>query len=238
MSGLRLYGVVRAGTKPPARTTTVVHHDVAAVVGELTGPELTEENATEHLDVLCSLVTETPVVPLRFGTVAPDEDAVRDEVLASGHDDFVAMLDALDGKVEVRVTLAFDEQRMLRDTVAESTELRAAAGGSRELADRMAIGEAAVRELTARVQAQGEQLVAPLLAVADSATRVGSEEPATDAWAFLVDLDHLSTMDELVARLGTAESGAEITYFGPLPALTFAGAAAPPPREQGSRWGW
>lgn len=238
MSGLRLYGVVRADTEPPEHTSTVVHDDIAAVVREMTAPQLTDEDATDHLDVLCALVTTGPVVPLRFGTVAPDADGVRDEVLAPGRDGFVAMLDALDGKVELRVSLAFDEQQLLREALTDSAELRGVAGDTRELTDQVAIGEIAVRELTARTGTRAEQLMAPLLDVADAGQRVESNEPATDVWAFLVDADQVSTVDKLVARLSRVENEVEVTYFGPLPALTFVDAAAPPPRARTSAWGW
>lgn len=236
MSGLRVYGVVRAGTKTPPNTDTVEYGDIAAVVGDMTGPELTDSEATDHLDVLCALVTTGPVVPLRFGTVAPDAEAVCTEVLAPAHDNFVAMLESLHGMVELRVVVAFDEQQMLRDALAGNAELRGAAGG-RGLADQMAIGEMAVRELTERVHAEGERLLAPVCEIAKASQRVEPPEPATDVWALLVAADDLSTVDQQVAKLA-AQSDAEINYFGPLPALTFAGAAAPPPQRQGSAWGW
>lgn len=85
----------------------MVGEGLAVVVADVRG------DAVSHLDVLCELVRTGPLLPLRFGTVAPDDDAVRAEVLRAG---LASQLDRLDGLVEVRVQLEFDERPRARGT--------------------------------------------------------------------------------------------------------------------------
>jgi hypothetical protein len=96
---LQLYGVVRAGH--PRAPRTVCWEDLAMVVGE------PEPDPAVHLAVVSALVEGGPVLPVRFGTVADDEEAVRDEVLAPFADEYRADLDRLDGLAEVHVCLRF-----------------------------------------------------------------------------------------------------------------------------------
>ena len=98
---LQLYGVVRAGH--PRAPRTVGWEDLAMVVGD------PEPDPAVHLAVVSALVEGGPVLPVRFGTVAEDEDAVRTEVLAPAADTYRADLDRLDGLAEVHVCLRFTE---------------------------------------------------------------------------------------------------------------------------------
>ncbi|MEU4252107.1 GvpL/GvpF family gas vesicle protein [Amycolatopsis sp. NPDC026612] len=98
---LQLYGVVRAGH--PRVPRTVCWEDLAMVVGEAPA----DPDPAAHLAVVSALVEGGPVLPVRFGTVAEDEDAVRTEVLAPAADTYRTDLDRLDGLAEVHVCLRF-----------------------------------------------------------------------------------------------------------------------------------
>jgi len=94
---LLVHCVTRADQSSAART--VVWQDLAAVVSEWRTP--TQQDALAHLQMLSELVVAGPVVPLKYGTTATDEEAVRAEVLASSAPRLRAHLDRLDGLVEV-----------------------------------------------------------------------------------------------------------------------------------------
>jgi gas vesicle protein GvpL/GvpF len=100
---LQLYGVVRADH--PRAPRVVCWEDLAMVVGEAPA----EPDPAAHLAVVSALVEGGPVLPVRFGTVAEDEDLVRTEVLAPTADRYRADLDRLDGLAEVHVCLRFTE---------------------------------------------------------------------------------------------------------------------------------
>src|SRR5262249_41448741 len=95
-----LYGVGR----PPAAVRLVSAGPLIAAVSDVEDGFVVEEaDARAHVHVLIALLGGGPVIPLRLGTVAPDDDAVRAEVLDAARDELARALDALDGLVELHV---------------------------------------------------------------------------------------------------------------------------------------
>src|ERR671914_3062724 len=114
---LLVLGVVRQGhPEPPGSrkddafdVRLLESGDLAAAVTEIDDDTaLTEDDAARHLDTLILLLRDGPVLPLAFGTVSPDEDAVRTEVLDATAADLAQRLDAVDGFVETRLEVNFD----------------------------------------------------------------------------------------------------------------------------------
>lgn len=96
---LRLFGIVRAGH--PRAPQQVAWEDLAMVVGDADR----DVDPAAHLVAVSALVEHGPVLPVRFGTIAADEDAVRTEILAPSAERFRADLDRLDGLAEVHIGL-------------------------------------------------------------------------------------------------------------------------------------
>jgi hypothetical protein len=92
--------------------------DVAAVVSPVGTPRLAPEpeNVLRHESVIEALMIERAVLPSRFGTILPDEEAVCNSLQAH-HDAFVENLRFVAGRVEVglRVLWNHDERRMTND---------------------------------------------------------------------------------------------------------------------------
>jgi hypothetical protein len=89
----------------------IEHNGVAVVVRQWSDEKsLTEDDAIRHLDVLVQLVQDGPVLPLRLGTVAPDAEAILNEVLGpDAVEDLRQRIDAVADMVELRVTFTLDE---------------------------------------------------------------------------------------------------------------------------------
>jgi hypothetical protein len=260
---LQVFGVVRQGHPSPGSgrdresvgVRLVESGDLAAAVSDIDeGSELSEEDATRHLDVLILLLRDGPVLPLAFGTLSPDEDAVRVEVLDPAAADLAQRLAAVDGYVETRLEIFFDEPMALREVMEADPDVRALAaetqGASSSLDARIALGEAVSMQLTSWRQQQAEALLATLAPVVEDIVEVESSEPLQQRWAFLVRADALSRLDDAVGRLRSGtQSAAAVEYVGPLPVYSFLGqvqAETPPPRSNweappapsGSAWGW
>jgi hypothetical protein len=109
---LQLHGIVRAG-HDDLGGRLVVADDLAVVVSELDGRELTSADAMPHFELLCALVAHGPVVPLVFGTVAEDEHAVRADVLPPVASEVRAQLDRLADVVEMHVYMRFQGNTVL-----------------------------------------------------------------------------------------------------------------------------
>ena len=88
---------------------------LAAAVPRRRTTALTADDAVQHLDLLVALAADVPVLPLPLGTTAPDDDAVREEVLTPAADQLERQLAAVADLVEVRVDLAFDADAVVAD---------------------------------------------------------------------------------------------------------------------------
>jgi hypothetical protein len=248
---LQVLGVVRRGHPAPgARDKTdelgvrlVESGELAAAVLDIdVDAELHEEDAARHLDLLILLLRDGPVLPLAFGTVSPDEDAVRTEVLDPAAGELAQRLDAVDGLVEARLEISFDEPAALREVLQEDPRLRGLAAETRGedagMDSRVALGEAVSNRLTAWRQAQSDRLLASLAAEAVDVVELESTDPLQQRWAFLVRADRLGALDEAVGKIRSSVGTAAIEYVGPLPVYSFLGAPQVEPTQQRSAWGW
>jgi hypothetical protein len=259
---LQVFGVVRQGHPLPGSgrdresvgVRLVESGDLAAAVGEIEeGSELREEDASRHLDILILLLRDGPVLPLAFGTLSPDEDAVRAEVLDPAAADLAQRLAAVDGYVETRLEIFFDEPTALREVMEADPDVRALAAetqGASSLDARIALGEAVSMRLTSWRQQQAEALLETLAPAVEDIVETESSEPLQQRWAFLVRADALGRLDDAVGRLRSSlQNAAAVEYVGPLPVYSFLGQVqadtAPPrsnweapPTRSGSAWGW
>jgi Gas vesicle synthesis protein GvpL/GvpF len=211
--------------KPPVR---LVRHDgLTAVVSD--APErlrAKRRDVEAHERVLETLSAAGTVLPMRFGTVAADDEAVKAE-LASGAKRYRELLERLEGKVEVNVKAVHREEPVLRELLGGSQELRdrsealrASGGGSHQ--DKVAFGEQLSAALEERRSRDAEQLVAELRPHA-SAVKLG---PPVDGCfvnvSFLLGATGREDFEAALSRLRQERSELmEIRRYGPLPPYSF-----------------
>jgi hypothetical protein len=183
------------------------------------------------------------VLPLPLGTTAPDDGAVREEMLTPGADRIEQQLAAVADLVEVRVVLAFDTDAVVSHATLGDREIERLAARSRApgagLSERMALGEAVAARVADLEQALVDEWTAELSGLAERVAVLGGNEQAR-RFGFCVRRDRLPEADAAVARLRAAAAGrAGVEYVGPLPLYSFLDdlprAPEPAPR---SRWGW
>ncbi|MFI5794233.1 GvpL/GvpF family gas vesicle protein [Streptomyces sp. NPDC051677] len=216
-----------AGVGDPQLPVRVLKEgELAAVVSD--APEGLRPKRREllaHQNVLAETGAAGCVLPMRFGSVAPDDSSVTG-VLAERAEHYVERLDALDGRVEYNVKASHVEEAVLHQVMADSPELRALAeanrqsgGGSYE--QRLQLGEmvaAAVKAKEAEDAADVQQSLTPLAA----ATAVG---PESTGWlvnvSFLVDRDSAAGFLEAAEELRKGRPHLEVRVNGPLPPYSF-----------------
>ncbi|MFL5797484.1 MAG: GvpL/GvpF family gas vesicle protein [Actinomycetota bacterium] len=242
-----LYGIVRAGSLADPHTLglddepveEVAKDGVAAVVSRLSGVvEATRERLGAHLRVLQELAERTTVLPMRFGMVVPDDDALRERVLAPRKREFLGLLRDLDGMLEIDVKAYFRDEAVLPEIVAENPPIRELDARIRRLPrsasyyDRIRLGELVVAAMSRKAEREGRELLRRL---APAAARVqagplGTERMVLNA-AFLVPRARLGAFDRAVAG-AEAEAGGRLRLrsVGPLPPSSFASVDA----EQGA----
>jgi hypothetical protein len=200
--------------------------------------ELTNADAVRHFDVLVDMLSDGPILPLRFGTTAPDAAAVINEVLQPAAVLYTKQLDALDGLVELRVTVVGRELDELAAVAAEHPEFRGRSADVGELDERIALGEAIGAELTRRRQERSELIIERMRPHCVSIQDQSNDDPITSRVAALVQMDQLSRVDSAATQLfNDLGAGYECEYIGPIPAADFVDIAPPRGHTDGA-WGW
>ncbi|HEV7896613.1 MAG TPA: GvpL/GvpF family gas vesicle protein [Planosporangium sp.] len=250
---VQVYGLVRSGHpdprdltgagEPPTAVRLVRSGLVAAAVSDVADTEMRETDAVAYLDVLTALLGGGPVLPVRFGTVAPDEDAVREEILDPDVDFLARRLDELDGLVEVKLEVSADEDAEIRHVLTDSPSLRQlvdeARGTSNVLNARIGVGEEISRALDGRRGEISSRIVEILGHLAVSYVVRLPDDVTLASHAFLVRAERLADFDEVVEQL-RVDLGEhyDIEYVGPLPAFDFVEDGMRLPETSSRRWSW
>ncbi|MET8112229.1 GvpL/GvpF family gas vesicle protein [Streptomyces prasinus] len=239
--GVYVYAMVRAGTalpkglggvgSPPAPVRTIGRGPLRAVVSDAPpGLRARRRDLLAHQELLMRLADGGPVLPMRFGMVAPDEGTVLEQLAAAGSR-HAAMLEQLAGRVEINVK-ALPAQNALAALVAEEKDVRRLREAARRRPGYEAsirLGEAVTTALDRRAVAAGQRLVRDLAPGA----RAVAAGPAVPGCAlntsFLVDRgDTDAFLSKARAFADAHREQMELRLAGPLPCYSFVPSGARP----------
>lgn len=235
-----VYGVMRAGAADVEATRgvgplgsplrTVTCGSVSAVVSDVPAGELaaTRDDLFRHTEILQSLTQASTVLPMRFGTIMPDEQSVTAHLLEARSDELERLLTMLEGKVELTLSASYHES-VLREVVTESPEilrLNQRLGGMSPEAgyyERIRLGELVAAALAAKRERDGAAIIDRLQSHAvELVTGEPAHERAVLSAAFLVEEQKVAQFDAAAAKV--AEERADrmrFRYTGPLPPFSF-----------------
>lgn len=234
-----VYGIVEAtATKPRGRgiggapvRLVVGDDDVAALVSEIGRDRLRmgRDEVLTHARVLDRALARGPVLPMRFGVVMDDAKEVRDRLLEEHGSELRTQLTEMEGKVEVRIRAAYDEQSLLREIMRERPEiasLRTAVAGRPEHAayyDRIRLGELVAAAVERHREADARAIIE---ALGNHALAVEAGEPHHERIvvqaSFLVERSRLAEFNAKVDEVAEAYGGQiRFKYTGPLPPHSF-----------------
>lgn len=222
---------------PPRPLSTITFDDIAALVSEIApdAPLGTPEDLRAHARILDTTATVAPVLPLQFGAVMTDTDAVVAELLEPYRDEFREALDQLEGLVQYVVKGKYVEDTVLREVLAEDDEVVRLRETIREQPEevtrdeRLALGERISQALAAKRDHDTQQLVEALEQVAEAVRvrEVTNDEDAGSV-AVLMATDEVESLDKAVARLAQDwQDRVDLTVLGPLAAYDFVKTRAP-----------
>jgi hypothetical protein len=211
---------------PPSAVRVLREGDLAAIVSD--APEDLRPKRREllaHQNVLSEAGAEGCVLPMRFGSVAPDDSAVTG-VLAERAEHYQERLRALDDRVEYNIKANHVEEAVLHHVMAENPEIRALAesnrqsgGGSYE--DKIRLGEMVAAAVKDKESEDGTALERALEPAAD-AVSVG---PESTGWlanvSFLVKRETAEEFLAAVERARREMPHLEVRVNGPLPPYSF-----------------
>ncbi|MGW5380452.1 GvpL/GvpF family gas vesicle protein [Nocardia sp. NPDC003999] len=242
-----VYGIVPADVEPephasgvgdpPGEVSVIRHGEIAALVSMLESdrPLGTPDDLTAHAELLDGSAAVAPVLPLRFGAVMTDTEAVENELLGANEDEFRSALEQLEGRAQFVVRGRYVENTILRELLDENAEAARLAGEIRDKPEdatrneRIALGEMINQAIeskraedTRKVVAELEQFE-PLVNQRDPT----HEEEAVHI-AVLVELDRQKDLEETLRRLGEDWDGrVELNLLGPMAAYDFVMKRAP-----------
>lgn len=215
------------GVGEPARQVRIIKEgDLAAVVSDAPeGLRPKRRDLLAHQNVLAETGAAASVLPMRFGSVSPDDAAVAG-VLAERADHFKERLEALAGKVEYNVKATHDEEAVLHRVMSENPEVRSlteanrkAGGGSYD--DKLRLGEVVVAAVQHREAEDAAELQRALEPVA-AAISVG---PESTGWlanlSFLVERASAEDFIAAVEEVRKGQPHLEVRLHGPLPPYSF-----------------
>jgi hypothetical protein len=231
---LYLYGIVRTGHRlpeglagvgrPPETLRLLTSGDVTAVVSAAPhGLRARRRDLLAHQDLLLALADDGPVLPMRFGCVAPDRETVREQLSAAGESHLRA-LDQVAGRHELNVKASVAEEgmaaliredprlRRLRDAVRRSPGYEAS----------LRLGEAVATGLERRARQAAAQVVDDLSAHAVVTVDGPEGGDYVRNTSFLVDVDAGPSFRAAAERLANRHTEAlRLRITGPLPCYSF-----------------
>ncbi|MGW1979619.1 GvpL/GvpF family gas vesicle protein [Streptomyces sp. NPDC001889] len=232
--GILVYAIVRAGARLPRGTKGVGGGDVvlravgggttAVVVGDAPAQvRARRRDLLAHQDLLMGLAERGPVLPMRFGVMAPDEETLLRR-LAAEESSHVANLKRLAGHVELNVK-AMPAEDGLAALLSEDVKVRQLREEIRRRPGYEAsvrLGEAVVAGLFRRAAEAGRGVLGALTPLA-RATAPGPEVRGCALnVSFLVRRAVAERFRTRVQRLAHLHRDhAELRVSGPLPCYSF-----------------
>jgi hypothetical protein len=239
MNGYYLYGVIGAGPIPAFETEglaggvhVIFDGDVGAIAGA--APEngfqcLQQEQAVrlllKHQRVLEEATAQTTILPVKFGTVAPDKGAVR-RMLTQGAGLLSSRLAELAGCVQMEIVAQWQLDQVFAEIAreAEIAELRRAAETSGTADAGVRLGQAVKNALERRRAALSNKICTALgtIATAIATNPLMDDRMAVNA-ALLLNRLNAGLLEGVLKRLDTEMAGT-LTFrsIGPLPPASFA----------------
>lgn len=239
--GKYLYGIIRAdqahsfaargmGERGDA-VYTIIGNGLAAIVSNspVIEYESSRRNMMTHTRVLEEVMQQHTVLPVRFGIVAPDTEAITRQLTGPRAQALHAALDQLEGKIELGLKAFWFEEVIFAEIVAENPAIRdlrdSLAGRSADETyyERIKLGELIEGEMRRRREADAARILDRLRPVVEQCQ---VSPPITDRMvvnaAFLLPREAEAALEAAINELD-AVLGKRIMFklVGPVPPYNF-----------------
>jgi len=221
---------VRAVGDPNQPVTIISNGRVAALVSAIDQPEIlpTRRQMLAHTKVLEAAMADRPVLPMRFGIIVPSPATLL-RMIGPRNQELRALLDQIDGRIEVALKASWNEQVMWRQVAAAHPHLAVSGrammgrGEQQTYYDRIELGRAIGLALEEQRAAARRQLLAT---VKPFAVQVKELAPIDDAmfahFALLVEKTAEPALYETIEALERSKSsGLTFRYVAPIPPYNF-----------------
>jgi hypothetical protein len=210
---------------------TISFRNIAAVISDSPAAdyESSRRNLMAHTLVLEEVMREFVILPVRFGTVAPDEETIREKVLKRRYGELIGLLNEMKDQVELGLKAFWYEDIIFHEIVEETPSIRALrdslTGRTPEETyyERIRLGEMIESVMWDKRLEDSEKILSQLrpLAYKIRANKVITDRMILNA-AFLVERDRQAAFDEAVKKIDE-DMGKRLAlkYVGPVPPYNF-----------------
>jgi len=209
---------------------TICFNGIAALVSDapLGKYRVSRENSLAHEKAIETVMAEYAALPVRFATVAEDEDKVK-RILEKEHDRFKDLLGSIADKTELSLKAIFKEEVIYKDILEKYEDIKALKEKITALPlekthhQRMEIGEMVEAALQQEKQIVKENILNTLSPLATEVkTNDTYDELIIINAAFFVEKAKEADFDQQVQLLDE-KYGEKVTfkYVGPLPPFNF-----------------
>ena len=131
-----VYGIIRCPEPHEFKTKgigergdtvhTLHHRELAAVVSDSAAKEYdnSRRNMMAHMLVLEEVMKEFNALPVRFGTVAPNENTILENVLIRRYNELNGLLTEMDGRVEMGLKAFWYEEVIFKEILEQSPTIK------------------------------------------------------------------------------------------------------------------
>ena len=209
---------------------TIVMDDIAAVVSDapLTRYRVSRDNTLAHQRAIEAVMSEQPVLPVRFATIADDEEKVR-RILKAEYGRFTQLLADVSDKVELGLKATFAEGVIYESILTKYESIRTLKDRLTSLPpdrthyERMRVGQMVEEALRVEKQLVADdvlKILSPLAAEVKTNDLYG-ELMILNA-AFFVPKCQEAEFDRQVQELGERYAGnVRLKYVGAMPPFNF-----------------
>lgn len=232
-AGIYVFGIVAAdhpcqvegisGAPGAAIWRVAAGKTAAAVSAAPAWPRGKRQHLITHQEVLQRLWEQGPVLPMRFGVVAPDLEMLRAELTASAQRHLEA-LKHVEGCAEVNVKAIQDDDLLVEQASMDPAVRRLLAKGKGGDFDRSRLGEVVAAAVRRKSAADASAILQGLAPMAVRAVEGPPVEGCAMNSSFLVAMAQVRGFLDRVAEV---QAGVGAHYMlrvtGPMPPYSFAG---------------
>ena len=191
---------------------TLPYRDIAAIISSspVTKYPVSRENMMTHAVVLDKAIEESTILPVRFCTIATDEQSIIDRVLKPRYQEFVDLLKQMEGKVELGIRAHWlDAKGIFTEIVEENKEIKTLKESAlhekneqKHYAKTVKAGELVQKALEEKKKRGAEELLAALqpFSLAVKENQIYGDTNLLNA-AFLVSQEKEQAFDQKVSEL-------------------------------------
>jgi hypothetical protein len=210
---------------------TIDFMNLSAVVSDTPIQEYDESrrNMMAHTLVLEEVMRQCPILPVRYGTVAPSADAVLEQVLKRRYGGLISTFEEVENRVELGVKAFWYEEVIFQEIIEQNPAIRSLRDSLKTRKaeetyyERIRLGEMIEAAMERKRDADSEKILEKLRPIVykSRGNKIITDKMVLNA-AFLVDRSREPDFDEAMRTLDAEmQKRVMFKYVGPVPPYNF-----------------